>query len=312
LLVVASLLAPASVALADDPSSSIAPPALTDQPGAGATKGRTGEGADPPKTNDADLATKLPNFIGLSGFRDVIDARTPKDFTLRGGLFLQQSKQDLHGNLIDMHANQYDLQAYMGIALLGMIEFGAGLPFSVQHTTNGLRFDGSDRESGRGVGNLQLGGKLTIQITPELALAPYVVGQLPSANSSLDQKSGIDFGGAVTATAYESRVAFHANVAGSWHEGGDVSIKFRFGPSFVPIASKVILLRPFVYLDGTEEMNSNKGLDLRVAFGVQSLVLDLFTLSLGADYRLVAQSVPEGITHDDGTWRIDVGVGVAF
>lgn len=295
----------ASVALAGEPAPIAAPASPMDTPTPPVS-------SKPAKDDDANLATKLPNFLGLSGMRDMIDARTPQGFTLRGGVRLQQDKEDLHGALIDVKREELDMQAYMGLALAGFFEAGARLPFSVIHTAHGLRFDGHDHSGGKGIGDLDIAAKVTLPLTPELTLAPYVTAQLPTGDKRFSLKSGVDVGGALTMTALDEVVAFHVNVAGSWHEGGDTEIKFRVGPSLVPIATKVILLRPYVYLDGREVLHSDTGLDLRVAFGAQALLFDLLTVEIGADWRFMAQPVPEGIARDEGTWRVEVGAGVAF
>jgi hypothetical protein len=262
--------------------------------------------------DDADLAVKLPNFFGLSGMQDMIDARIPTGLTIRGGVRLEQTKSDLHGPLMNFKADQLNLQAYAGVAALELFEVGARLPFEINHTSKGLRIDGGHtRKDGDTFGDLDVGGKFSIRFGP-LALAPYLVATLPSGDRRFNNTAGGRVGGAATVSILKSIVNFHANVDGAWLEGGDWAIDFRTGVSVVPLATKILLLRPYVFLNGRQSLAKNAGTDLRVAAGVQGLLLDFITVEAGGSYRFMNGTTPHDLEIDDGTWAFNIGAGVAF
>jgi hypothetical protein len=118
-------------------------------------------------------------------------------------------------------------------------------------------------------------------------------------------------GGAATATLLDSRLAFHVNVDGSFRDNTQ-ALHYRVGTSVVPIATNVILLRPFAYLDGRAFIRDASGGDLRVAAGAQALLFDFLTLQAGFDYRFLDDSEPSKNSTDKGTWAFDIGAGVAF
>jgi hypothetical protein len=276
-----------------------------------------GEAQQPPapptsSTHDADLAIKLPNFLGLSGMRDMIDARVPTGLTIRGGLRLQQAKESLEGPLLELDRDTFDLQAYAGLAALELFEVGARLPFELDHTSKGVKVNGGHtRKKGDVFGDLDLGAKLSIKVGP-VALAPYALATLPSGDRRFSKDAGGALGGAATVSLFDSRFAVHANIDGGWFEGGNLGIRWRFGVSAVPLATKILLLRPFVYLDGRQRIETNAGTELRVAAGAQALLLDFITLDAGFEFRFLSQTTPSELANDQGTWKFEIGAGVVF
>lgn len=262
--------------------------------------------------DDADLAVKLPNFLGLSGMQDMIDARIPTGLTIRGGARLEQSKENLKGQLMEFKREQLNLQAYAGVAALELFEVGARLPFEVNRTSKGVKFDGGHtRRKGDSVGDLDVAGKISLRLGP-LAIAPYVMGTLPSGDRRFSREAGGKVGGAVTVSVLKSIVNFHANVDGAWLEGGEWAINYRTGVSVVPLATKILLLRPYVFLNGRQSLARDSGADLRVATGVQALLFDFITLEAGGSYRFLSQATPSDLETDTGTYSFHVGAGVAF
>ncbi len=261
--------------------------------------------------DDADMAVKLPNFMGLSGMQDMIDARIPTGFTIRGGARLEQTKSELDGPLMNFKNKQLNMQAYAGVALLELFEVGARIPFQLNRTSKGIKFDGGERHENDQFGDLDVGAKLSIRLGP-MSLAPYVVLRLPSGDRRVSREAGGRAGGAMTISILKSIVNFHANVDGQWAEANHWSVNYRTGVSIVPLATKLILLRPYVFLDGRQALGNDAGADLSVAAGVQALLLDFIPLEAGGSYRFLAQTTPHEVPEDDGTWAFHVGAGVAF
>src|SRR5205807_8801507 len=131
-------------------------------------------------------------------------------------------------------------QAYAGVAAMELFEVGARLPFELNHTTRGWKLDGgATRKSGDNVGDLDVGGKISIRLGP-LSVAPYALGTLPSGDRRFDHAVGGKVGGAATISVLKSIVNVHANADLAWLSGGDWGVDYRFGVSLVPIASKIL------------------------------------------------------------------------
>jgi len=262
-------------------------------------------------SHSADLAIKLPNFQGLSGMQDMVDARVPEGLTIRGGLRMEQQKTDLKGPLLDFSQETFDLQAYAGVAAMKLFEVGARLPFELNHQTEGNRSGGHNRWSSSNVGDLDVSGKIAICFG-NLTLAPYALFTLPTGQHRFDDVVGGRVGGAATLTALDSILAVHANVDGAWISGGHWVIDYRVGVSVVPLATKILLVRPYIFLNGKQALETNPGSDLRVAAGVQGLLFDFVTVELGGSYRFLSQATPTEFGTDEGTWAVQLGAGVAF
>ncbi len=263
-------------------------------------------------SDDADLAVKLPNFFGLSGMQDMIDARVPTGLTIRGGLRMEQAMQSLQGPILHFDQDVFSLQAYAGVAALELFEVGARLPFEFNRTTKGFKISGgNERQSGTNLGNFDLAGKISIRFG-QLSLAPYAVLTFPTGDPRFDQPGGGRVGGAATVSILHSILDLHANVDGAWVAGGNWAIDYKVGVSVVPLASKVLLLRPYVFLKGTQQLANNPGSDVRVALGVQGLILDFVTVEAGMSYRFLSDTTPHDLPDDNGTWAFNIGAGVAF
>ncbi|MEZ0230696.1 MAG: hypothetical protein ACAI25_18890 [Planctomycetota bacterium] len=262
--------------------------------------------------DDAGMAVKLPNTLGLSGFGDMIDARIPTGLTIRGGVRLEQQKSELKGPLMEFKSEQLNMQAYAGVAVLELFEVGARLPFEFNRTSKGVKVNGgSTRKGDDNFGDLDLGAKLSIRLGP-VALAPYAVITIPSGDRRFVKDAGGRVGGAVTVAILKSILNFHGNLDAQWAEGNHWAINYRTGVSFVPLATKLLLLRPYIFLDGKQALANESGADLRVAAGAQALLFDFITVEAGGAYRFFTQATPSELDHDEGTWSFHVGAGVAF
>jgi hypothetical protein len=244
--------------------------------------------------------------------QDMIDARIPQGLTIRGGLRFEESRQNLDGPIMSFDQSQYNLQAYAGVAALQLFEVGGRLPFELNHSSTGYKLsDSSKIESGSNVGTFDLAGKISLRLG-QLTLAPYLIASFPTGDPRFDTMAGGRVGGAASIALFKSMLVLHANVDGAWLSDGHWALDYRFGASGVPIATKVLLLRPYVYLDGVQQLGNTPGCDLSVRGGVQGLLLDFLTVEVGGSYRFVAQDIPSGQSNDLGTWSFNIGAGVAF
>jgi hypothetical protein len=297
-------------------SLALAAPALAGDEAAGAAP-TAGSSSTPSSTSStssdaAEIAVKLPNFFGLSGMQDLFDARVPTGLTIRGGLRMEQSMQNLQGPIIHFDQQILDLQAYAGVAALELFEVGARLPFEFNRTTKGLKISGgSEHQSGSNLGNFDLAGKISIRFG-QLSLAPYAVLTFPTGSPKFDSPGGARVGGAATVSILNSVLNLHANVDGAWISGGNWAIDYKIGVSVVPLATKIVALRPYVFLRGVQQIDNNPGSDLRVAAGVQGLLFDFITVEVGMSYRFLSDTTPHDLPDDNGTWSFNIGAGVAF
>jgi hypothetical protein len=284
------------------------------KPQVGTPKGSTGGASS--SEDDADLATKLANFRGLSGMQDLVDARVPNGLVIRGGVRFEQEHQDLSGHVLDFSQDKINLQAYAGVAALGLFEVGARLPFELDHSTKVLHLtSGGAHRNGDQFGDLDLGGKISLRLG-WFSLAPYALATLPTGDRTFDHATGATIGGAVTAALLKSVLCLHANCDAQYIDGGQWNLNWRAGLSVVPIATKAILLRPYAFLQGKQAYYGQTGTDIWVAVGAQALLLDFIQVEAGGRYRFVDNGGvgPEryGPSHDEGSWAAEVGAGVAF
>jgi hypothetical protein len=273
--------------------------------------------ASPAAAGSGRLALKLPNFYGTSGFGNMFDARTPEGLTIRAGARLRQEKEELKGQLFELHQQELSFDGYAGIALFKVLEVGARLPFQIERSTRGMQLSelgGHQRKRNDGIGDLDVAAKVSIDLGGPVSLAPYAIARFPTASKRLDidSRSGVEVGGAMTGELFESVLALHANVSARWLEHGDTSVRFRVGPSLTPLATSVLLVRGFVYLDGEHALHDNPGTDLRVAAGGQVLLFEVLTAELSGSYRFHASTPPQGLKNDEGTWSLELGAGFAF
>jgi hypothetical protein len=248
--------------------------------------------------------------------QEMVDARVPEGLTIRAGAFYLQQHESLHGHLVSFDQDKIDLQAYAGLAALSLFEVGGALPFQFDRATKTFRSGFSDTKDASAIGNLKLAGKVSLKLGA-FSIAPYAVGTLPSGGHNVPDTSGLEVGGAVTAAIAKSMVAFHGNMSGEWlSSGNNWALKWRLGVSLVPLATKVLLLRPYLYLDGKETFAGNTGSQMSVDAGVQALVIDFVQVEAGARYRFLSNGGNgpdhDGPSNDTGTWSFEIGAGVAF
>src|ERR1700678_3337717 len=93
-----------------------------------------------PETSKDEAAVDLSSLRGLTGMREMIDARTPSGlWHIRAGAYGQYSTEEIELNP-DVRTSQrdrYELTPYVGASFLGHLEAGINCPFpAVEHTKN--------------------------------------------------------------------------------------------------------------------------------------------------------------------------------
>ena len=94
----------------------------------------------------------------------------------------------------------------------------------------------------QGFADLDVAGKVSLDIGP-VALAPYMVGKLPTGDGSLEDLARFEFGAAATFTILQEYFALHANIGGFTEEEGLQGFRYRIGASVVPFATDFLLVR---------------------------------------------------------------------
>ncbi|MBL4847500.1 MAG: hypothetical protein JKY65_18435 [Planctomycetes bacterium] len=276
----------------------------------------------------AGLAIRLPGRIGLTGFQDMVDARSPKGpFSIRGGVRYDVTmiEQDFDGAVRNTREKEiHDLSIYVGGSLFGLVDVSARIPWSYrveENNLSGLR-DTVDRD--HGWADFDFAAKVTLQLGP-VTLAPYVKGRFDTGEPEVNDLMEFEWGAAGTFSILNDYVSFHGNAAGFTREQGLFAVKFRLGVSFVVWTGPALTLRVYGYGDGVEYEGRAKT-DGDFEFGAQAILFEFLTVEVGASVRLLdagyldettkdslrAQNVYDRHFDDEGTWQIQLAIGVVF
>lgn len=286
--------------------------------------------------SDADKALRFPGHLGLTGFMDMVDARTPGVLHIRTGIRYRATLRDRNfeaatGSL-SKQEQEHTLDAYLGVSFLGLVDAAIRLPYIISRKEKNNRkglADVADLEDD-GFANVDLAGKISLTIGP-FDVAPFLYGRLPSGERDIRDFAELNYGGAATFSTLNGYLSLHANVAGVQFEGGTAGVRYRVGLAFVLWASDSYLLRVFAYGDGIEYEGSGDS-DIDAEFGVQGILFGLLTVELGVSVRLIdgghvddtikreiralnASSAGSSLSkhfEDDGSWALTVGIGTMF
>lgn len=277
---------------------------------------------------DAKRALKLSGNIGLTGFQDMVDARTPEKLSIRGGLRYRVDvlENDFRGAIdATRKAERHELSLYAGGSLLGMIDVAARFPFLVtRDKTNrfGLPDLPSDRD--HGWGDLDLAAKVSLSLGLVDA-AVFAKGRIPSGEPEVRDLGEFEYGLAASLTLFNHHLAGHANVSGLQVEEGLSALRFRVGASFVVLDFEDLLVRVYGYGDGIE-YEGRATTDFDLDFGAQAILFGFVSVELGTTVRIVdggylddsvrdalrGQGITDRHFDDDGTWALELGVGIVF
>lgn len=278
--------------------------------------------------SDAEPAINLPGRLGLAGFQDMVDARSPGTLSVRGGLRYDVLVQRRDFDVIDVELDreQHEVGAFVGVSALGLLDAAVRFPFIYRRDTAEVKgFPDPSGSYDQGWGDIDVAGKVSFGLGP-ITLAPYAHGKLPTGEPDVGEVAELEWGGAATFSLLNEYVALHANLAGVNIEGGEVALRFRLGASFVVFASDALLLRVYGYGDGVEwEGHADTDFDLDV--GVQAILFKIFYAELGGSVRLVdggkiddelkdgagkALASIERHFDDEGTWSLSLAFGVVL
>ncbi len=280
--------------------------------------------------SDAEPAIGFPGTLGLTGMRDMVDARVPAVLSIRAGArydvtVLEHKFRSAFRAARNQQSHEFTL--YGGASALGLLDASVRLPFVYRR--DGIEFDGQPSPRARydqGWGDLDVAAKVAWGLGP-VVLSPFAFGKLPSGEPDVGDFARFEYGVAATFDFLNRYLAVHANLAGVQAEEGRQAIRYRLGASAVVWADEGFVVRVYGYGDGIEYEGSIDS-DFDVDFGVQAL-LGLLTFELGMSVRLVdtgqiddalrgARSPADGVGIFErhitpaGHWSLVAGVGVMF
>lgn len=278
--------------------------------------------------DDAKRALKLSGSTGLTGFRNMVDARTPGTLSFRGGLryLVNVVDNDFRGALnATRKQRRHDITLYAGGSLLGLIDVAAKIPFVFDRqktSINGLPDPRDDND--KGWGDVDLAGKISLELGP-FDVAAYALGRLPTGEPEVRDLAELEYGVAASFTIFNHHLAAHGNLAGLQVEKGLTALRYRVGVSFVILDFDTLLLRVYGYGNGIE-FEGRADSDIDLDFGAQAILFGFLSVELGTSVRLLdanflddsakkalrGQGIFDRHFEDDGTWAIEFGVGIVF
>lgn len=279
--------------------------------------------------SDAARAIALSGRLGLTGFNNMVDARTPKLISIRGGARydFEVVDRDFNGAVnATRKRKEHELELYVGASALGLIDVSARLPYVFRRDENVLKgvADFADRD--RGWGDFDLAGKVTLNFGGLLSVAPFVHGRFATGEPSVRGLYEGTWGVAATLSIFNDYLAVHGNVAGFHQEEGLSALIFRGGASFVLWSDDFLLLRVYGYADGIE-YEGRADFDLDIECGAQAILFGFLTAEVGTSFRLkdagyldasAKTALRDGLGvfdrhfEDDGTYQIHLALGVVF
>jgi hypothetical protein len=269
-------------------------------------------GAALPLVGDGSLSIGLPSSFGLTGMRDMIDARIPAGINVRGLLRFDDETQNLSSSSQSYSQDLYQGNLIVGASALKLFDVGVRVPLEWQVEKDRLRGDPTDRTSADGIGNTLVSGKVGFQLLPWLTIGPYVTAATDSGSSLLDKSNMLTVGGCGTFAIWEERLAAHVNMSTIFQDGGKWSFKYRVGGSVVPFASDPLLFRVFAYFDGQDYVGDRvQGSEASIYGGVQALFFKFVMAEVSFGWRVYAGDLPHAV-KDESTYGLDVGAGVSF
>lgn len=280
------------------------------------------------RETDAARALRLSGRIGLTGFQDMVDARTPATVSLRAGI-----RYDLGVRSLDFNGAQkavrdkqvHDFSVYAGGSLLGLVDVAASIPWSYRVDDTDLRGARDFVERDRGWADFDFAAKVSLDVWGPLTLAPYLHGSFPTGEPQVRDLLEFEGGVAATLSLFNHYLAVHGNAGGFLQEEGLSALRFRAGVSAVVWSDPGLLLRVYAYGDGIE-YEGRPSTDIDLEFGVQTILFGFISLEAGASVRLLDAGYLSKTTKrslrnanvfdrhfdDDGTWNLHFAAGVVF
>lgn len=289
--------------------------------------------ADEGTGSNAEQAISLPGNHGLIGFGEMVDARTPGLFNLRGGTryLLTVRDRDLEGGAADLseRTKRHELYTYVGLSLFGFLDFAGRIPYlfeSKEQNVLGQPDPSTADDDDKGWGDVDLAAKVSLSVG-WFTVGPYVLVKLPSSEPSVDDLAGADYGVSGTFTLFSQYLTFHGNLYGIQRETGFTGLGYRLGFALVLFATDDFLVRSYSYVDGQEYEGTAKS-DIDATTGLQGILFGTLTAEVGFAYRVVdAGFVDDELRRslrgtngpnlsrrfqDDGSFAFYFSVGTSF
>lgn len=294
----------------------------------GVASAHAGEGGG----SAAENAIQLSGSRGLTGFMDMVDARTPGVLSLRFGTryIVSVRDRDLGGGQakLSQREERHALFTSGGVSLFSLVDVGARIPYLFESKDwnvkgqNDLPGEGHER----GWGDFDLAAKVSLPLG-WFTVAPFATGRFPVGEPDTRDLAELDYGASATFTLLSQYLSFHGNLYGLQRETGLSAFGYRLGLAGVPLATDTLLLRLYAYADGLE-YEGQDGSDLDAVFGLQAIVLESITAEIGVGLRIVdgghtddqlrralrTNSAVDDTRRfqDDGSWTLQLAVGTAF
>jgi hypothetical protein len=281
------------------------------------------------KDSDAARSISFSNRLGLTGFQDLIDARTPRLVSVRGGVRYDLSvlDQDFDGALkASRKKEEHQVGLWAAASVFGLVDVSGRVPYVYRRSENNLKGLAEKVDRDRGWGDFDLAAKVTLNLGGFAAIAPYVHGRFPTGEPEVEELMTFEWGVAGTLSLFNDYLAVHGNIAGLNQEEGLAAMRFRVGASFVVWSDELALVRIYGYGDGIE-YEGHARTDLDLEFGAQALLFGFLSIEAGFSTRLLdsgflddstkkvlreQQGVFDRHFDDDGTWGLYLSAGVNF
>lgn len=283
--------------------------------------------------SNAEAAIRLPGNHGLVGFGEMVDARTPGLFNLRGGTryLLTVRDRDLPSGTsgLSERTKRHELYTQIGLSLFGFIDVAGRIPYLFESRDVNVHGQGGPSDlddDDNGWGDVDLAAKVSLSVG-WFTVAPYVMAKLPTAEPSVDDLAGADYGVSGTFTLFSQYLTFHGNLYGIQRETGFTGLGYRLGFALVVFATDDFLVRTYSYVDGQEYEGTAKS-DLDATVGAQAILFSTLTAEVGFAYRIIdAGYVDDELERalrgtngpnlnrrfqDDGSFAFYLSVGTSF
>jgi hypothetical protein len=264
----------------------------------------------------------LPSFFGISGLRNMVDARTPSSMLqLRGLLGYEFTHQTTEDQIEQQTVMTNSASFTISASAFTFFELGGHVPFYVVKEQETRVFDMSfDRERTTRTLTLDLGlkaGRTLDFISGKLdwlAIAPYMLIHISRLDGvqRLDGFVVVEVGGAATVALLEDRLSIHANFAYA-HLGVHVDgFRLRLGAFGVPVGWKDdFVLRVGAYMDFLKA-GSSRGDSIEANLGVQSLLFAHLIIQLTGGYRVFQSHENGSRDRDTGAFEANIGGRIDF
>jgi len=258
--------------------------------------------------SDVDTARGFSSSFGLTGMRELIDARAPRDLNVRLMTVASYDRIELSSPRLSRRTDRLRDELIGGVSVLGALEGGARwFPFEHELVLDRPTGAAATRTRRHGAGDLDLAAKASLELEP-VSLAPYAVLHLGVGEPAVQESTQLEVGGAFTLELAERFVGLHANLAFVEREAGRRAFRYRIGASGVLVATEDVVVRVFAFADGLEEGGA-RGSDVFLDAGVQAKFGPYLSVSLAVLGRVLDGA--QRPLADRATFGVRPGIGAS-